>query len=1254
MDKPSLLDRYRDDKRLRRAAEMLASSAAKGPDAKPDEPARIHLAGPTGSAIAVAAASVVKHHEPACGQAGHHLFVLDDKEEAAYFLNDLQALLDRKDLLFIPDSFKQPARYDEVNAHNVLLRTEAVNRLSNAALSGGKPGVARRELIVTYPEALFERIVPPKALEARTLFITKGEPLDTEFILDVLVENGFKPVDFVYEPGHFSVRGGIVDIFSYGNELPYRIELFGDEVESIRIFDPESQLSTRRIERVTIVPNMQTQFDEAQKVDLLSALPANTTLWIRDARLAAERLGTCWDKATKTAEALRKVPKPDEQHPLVRYEAKDLFTTQAEWLEDVATLPIVECGPESRFPDSEEVRFDTEPQPSFNKNFELLLADLRRNSNEALDNYLYCSNARQIERFRQIFTDLGALPEPGSQDAEALGIAPDAAGGPGAASDRSKSGSKTESKGRTESLPEDIDLGGISLEAQLRGGFSPEGEDLRDEERSQAKAPSEASGPMRAKRTVRSKTNYVDYQPVAAPLSAGFIDRGAGIAAYTDHQVFERYHKYAVRRGYSRSEALTLKAIRELRPGDFVTHIDHGVGKYSGLEKIDVNGQPQEAVRLVYRDNDLLYVPINSLHKIAKFSGKEGQEPKINKLGSDAWENLKRRTRKKVKDIARDLIQLYAKRKASVGFAFSPDSYMQTELEASFIYEDTPDQEKATDDVKRDMEASSPMDRLVCGDVGFGKTEVAIRAAFKAVADSKQVAVLVPTTILAMQHHKTFEDRLADFPCKVEVLNRFVTGKKKKETLARVASGETDILIGTHAIVGKAVEFKDLGLLVVDEEQKFGVAVKDKLKKIKANVDSLTLTATPIPRTLKFSLMGARDLSVINTPPPNRQPIHTELKPFDPELIREAIQYEVYRGGQVYFVHNRVKDIEQIAGMIKNMVPDMDVGIAHGQLEGHVLEERMLKFINRQFDILVCTNIVESGLDIPNANTIIIHNAQNFGLSDLHQLRGRVGRSNKKAFCYLFAPPLHSLSSDSRKRLRTIEEFAALGSGFQIAMRDMDIRGAGNLLGGEQSGFLAEVGFEMYHKILDEAIADLKATDFKDLFAEELERMQAYVTDCQIDTDVEMLIPDNYVNAINERLSLYTQLDNVPDEAALGEFRTKLEDRFGPIPLQVEELFNGVRLRWLAVSLGFERIIFKQGKLRCYFVENQESAYYESKLFGNLIRYVQSHPGQCRMKEARGRLQLSFENVRSMEQAFGILNGMSAALGLEQEEVVPE
>jgi transcription-repair coupling factor (superfamily II helicase) len=1122
---PSLLESYRKDPRVERVTELLNQS----------DPQRLHLKGLEGASAALIGASTYLEGNSS------HLFVLDDKEEAAYFLNDLQALLDRKDILFVPDSFKIPGRFETLNSNQVLLRTEAVNRLANPTTKG--------EIIVTYPQALFERIIAPSSLEGKTLFIKKDEKLDADFLIDLLVEYGFEHVDFVYEPGQFSVRGGIVDIFSFGNELPYRVELFGDQVESIRVFEPGSQLSTRKIAQVTIVPNIQTEFDSDRKVNLLEAISKNTCVWVKNLRHVLETSNACMQKAAAAKQTLMGLPAPDEEHILVKYSLGELFSESAQILELLAEKSVFEFGRSAQMPEAREIEFDIEPQPSFNKDFERLIAAFKTHQAKGIQTYLYCSNKRQIERIAQIFEDLGAKDLP--------------------------------------------------------------------------------------------------YQAVDQALSAGFVDHELKLAAFTDHQVFERYHKYAIRRGYSRSEAMTLKALQELSPGDFVTHIDHGIGEYSGLEKIEVGGQIQEAVRLIYRDGDLLYVPINALHKIARHVGKEGMEPRKNKLGSDSWEKLKRRTKKKVKDIARDLIKLYAKRKASKGFAFSPDTYMQTELEASFIYEDTPDQYKASQDVKMDMEAESPMDRLVCGDVGFGKTEVAVRAAFKAVADSKQVAVLVPTTILALQHYKTFSERLKEFPCTIDYINRFKTTKQKKETLEKTKNGQVDILIGTHAILGKAVEFKDLGLMIIDEEQKFGVSAKEKLKSIRANVDSLTLTATPIPRTLKFSLMGARDLSIINTPPPNRQPIHTELRSFDPELIREAIQYEVYRGGQVFFVHNRVKDIEQLHGMISQLCPDMDIGVAHGQLDGPVLEKRMMKFVKREYDVLLCTNIVESGLDIPNANTIIINNANYFGLSDLHQLRGRVGRSNKKAFCYLFAPPLHTLTPDAKKRLKTLEEFAGLGSGFKISMRDLDIRGAGNLLGGEQSGFIAEIGFELYQKILDEAIAELKATDFKDLFADQLESAGGFVTDCAIDTDLEMLIPDRYVNSVQERLKVYTELDNIPDEVQLQAFSQQLRDRFGPLPKQVEELFNGVRLRWLAVSMGFERIIFKQSKLRCYFIENQNSAYYESRLFSSIIRYVQSHPGSCQLKESKKHLILTFHNVNTMQSAFSILRGMAEALGIE-------
>jgi transcription-repair coupling factor (superfamily II helicase) len=742
----------------------------------------------------------------------------------------------------------------------------------------------------------------------------------------------------------------------------------------------------------------------------------------------------------------------------------------------------------------------------------------------------------------------------------------------------------------------------------------------------------------------------VIYQPIPFAIREGFIDKEKKIACYTDHQVFERYHHYHLKEGYSKSKSLTLKMLRELRPGDFVTHIDHGVGVFSGLEKLEVNGQLQEAVRLIYRDNDLLYVNIQSLHKISKYVGKDGTAPKVNKLGTDVWESLKRKAKAKVKDIAKDLIQLYARRKAAKGFPFSPDSYLQTELEASFIYEDTPDQLKSTGDVKRDMEKSFPMDRLICGDVGFGKTEVAIRSAFKAVADGKQVAILVPTTILALQHYNTFSERLKDFPCTVDYLNRFKSAKQQKETLAKLAEGKIDIVIGTSSIIGQKVKFKDLGLLIIDEEQKFGVAAKEKLRQLRANVDTLTLTATPIPRTLQFSLLGARDLSIINTPPPNRQPIETELMVFDPDKIKEAINYEIGRGGQVFFIHNRVKDIGEIAAIILKICPEADVTIAHGQLEGHVLEEKMIGFIERKYDVLVCTNIVESGLDIPNANTIIINDAQNFGLSDLHQLRGRVGRSNKKAFCYLVTPPLSTLTNDARKRLKTIEEFAELGSGFQISMRDMDIRGAGNLLGAEQSGFIADIGYDTYHKILDEAIRELKATDFKELFADEIKKDQKFVTECTIDTDAEMLIPDEYVSNINERLALYTELDNIEDDEGLKAFEQRLRDRFGPVPRSVKELFDGVRLRKLAKHLGFERLQQRRGILKCYTVENPESAYYDSGTFSHVMGYVMRNPGRCAMRQMEKNILLTIQSVKTMHQAMEVMEKMNEEANIAQAD----
>jgi transcription-repair coupling factor (superfamily II helicase) len=799
----------------------------------------------------------------------------------------------------------------------------------------------------------------------------------------------------------------------------------------------------------------------------------------------------------------------------------------------------VEFGKQFYYKADREIKFDTYPQPSFNKDFNLLVHNFKENEGKKVANLIFSESTKQIERIYAILDDI-------------------------------------------------------------------------------------------------DKT--ATFTPIYKPLREGFRDENIKLACYTDHQIFDRYYKYKRRKGYERSQAITLKELRDLKPGDYITHIDHGVGKYAGLEKVDVNGRTQEMIRLVYADNDLLYVNINSLNRISKYSGKEGSVPKMNKLGTDAWDKLKKTTKKKVKDIARDLIQLYAKRKAQQGLAFSPDTYLQNELEASFIYEDTPDQEKATNDVKRDMESPHPMDRLICGDVGFGKTEVAIRAAFKAVADSKQVAVLVPTTILALQHYRTFSERLKGMPANIDYINRFKTTKQIKETLKKLEEGQVDIIIGTHRLVSKDVKFKDLGLMIIDEEQKFGVSVKEKLKALRANVDSLTLTATPIPRTLHFSLMGARDLSIISTPPPNRQPVQTELHVFNETLIKEAVSYELERGGQVFFIHNRVADLPKLGNMIQKLVPGARVGVAHGQLEGDALEDVMLKFIDHEYDVLIATTIIEAGLDIPNANTIIINHAHMFGLSDLHQMRGRVGRSNKKAFCYLLSPPLSTLTNEAYKRLSAIEEFSELGSGFNVAMRDLDIRGSGNLLGAEQSGFIAEIGFEMYNKILDEAVQELKEDEFGELFADD--QSHRYVSFTQIDTDLEVLIPDAYVTNISERYNLYNEIAKLENEEQLQAFEKELEDRFGPVPAQVFELFNTLRLQWLGKQIGFEKISYKKNTLKGFFVNNPKSSYFESAQFGEVLQFVQTHPSISNLKEVKGQLRLALSNVNSIEYALSLLKEM--------------
>jgi transcription-repair coupling factor (superfamily II helicase) len=1057
-----------------------------------------------------------------------NLFVLPDREEAIYFQNDLENIFGHR-VLFFPSSYKKPFDITQFDTSAVLQRAEVLNEL--------KYNTANGKLIVSYPEAIAEKVVDQQVLAANTLEINLAEKISIETINEFLYDFDFERVDFVYEAGQFAIRGGIVDIFSYSNELPYRIEFFGDHIESIRTFETENQLSIEQINALTIVPNIQSKLINTQTVSFLNYIDKHANIWIKDVQFTLDIIQAGYPKSIEIFEGLSTEDKnlhPEFLDPQYVFQNTESIESAFE------KFNLIEFGKQYHYPASLSLMFNMKPQTSFNKDFNLLIHHLKKNESDGLVNYIFAEQQKQIERLYSIFEDISS-----------------------------------------------------------------------------------------------AAIKKVKFNPINTAIREGFLDYDTKIACYTDHQIFDRFYKYKIHKNYSKSQALTLKELRALKAGDYVVHIDHGIGKYAGLEKIDVNGKTQEAIRLIYADGDLLYVNINSLNRISKYSGKDGTIPKTHKLGSEAWEKLKKSTKKKVKDIARDLIKLYAVRKAQKGNAFSPDTYLQNELEASFMFEDTPDQIKATIDFKKDMESPHPMDRLICGDVGFGKTEIAIRAAFKAVSDSKQVAILVPTTILAMQHHKTFKERLKDFPCNIEYVSRFRTAKEIKETLTRTTEGKVDILIGTHRIVSKDIKFKDLGLLIIDEEQKFGVSTKEKLKQFRANVDTLTLTATPIPRTLHFSLMGARDLSIINTPPPNRQPVNTELHVFNEKLIQEAIEYEIDRGGQVFFIHNRVQDIMHMAGLIQKLCPSARIGVGHGQLEGDQLEDVMLKFMSHEFDVLIATTIIESGLDISNANTMIINNAHYFGLSDLHQMRGRVGRSNKKAFCYLLSPPLSVITPEARKRLSAIEEFSDLGSGFNVAMRDLDIRGAGNLLGSEQSGFIAEIGFELYHKILDEAIQELKEAEFKDLFAEEVAR--PHVSFCQLDTDLALLIPDEYVNAIAERLNLYTELNKITNEVDLLLFEKNMTDRFGPIPLQVAELLNAIRLQWIAVSLCFEKITLKKNVLRGYFPANPSSGFYESAKFQAIISYVQHNPYGIKLKENKSVLILQLDQIHSLSAAINTL-----------------
>ena len=1086
---------------------------------------KTHLKGALGSSLSFTIASVFKTTTLP------FLLIFDSKEEAAYYLNDLEVLLDDNEVLFYPGSYRRPYQIEETDNANVLMRAEVLNRMS----SQKKPA-----LIVTYPEALFEKVLSRKELEKSTFKVAVGEILNLDFFNEVLFDYQFQRVDFVTEPGEFSVRGGIVDVFSFSNDEPYRIEFFGDEVDSIRTFDIESQLSIKPIKKLQIIPNIEHKLLNETRQGFLEYSGSKTVVFAKNIPAFLAATDTLQEKATEAYNELSTA--------INHSRPEDLFCTSADFKSQLLDFSVVEFGnnPVLALKTEQQLKVQVSPQPSFNKQFNRIIEDLNSHHDLGYQNYICCSNTQQAQRFYDIFETM---------DTE------------------------------------------------------------------------------------------VHCNVIVLSLYQGFIDHDKKIVCYTDHQIFERYHKFHLKNGFTKKQSITLQELNKLEIGDYITHIDHGIGKFGGLQKIEVEGKKQEAIKLFYGERDVLYLSIHALHKITKFNGKDGKPPKVYKLGSKAWKVLKQKTKTRVKEIAFNLIKLYAKRKLEIGFKYNPDTSMQLELEASFVFEDTPDQITATADIKSDMESDRPMDRLICGDVGFGKTEVALRAAFKAVDNGKQVAVLVPTTILAFQHAKTFKARLKDFPVTVDYINRFKTTKQRKQALEQLESGRLDIIIGTHQLVNKSVKFKDLGLLIVDEEQKFGVAVKEKLKTLKENVDVLTLTATPIPRTLQFSLMAARDLSVITTPPPNRFPIESIVIRLNEEVIRDAIQYEIQRSGQVYFIHNRIENIKEVAGLLQRLVPDAKIRVGHGQMEGRKLEQLMLDFMDGQFDVLVSTTIVESGLDVPNANTILINNANNFGLSDLHQMRGRVGRSNKKAFCYFITPEYHAMNDEARKRISALEQYTALGSGFNIAMKDLEIRGAGDLLGGEQSGFINDIGFETYQKILNEAIDELKETEFKSLYNEDINTKE-FVRDVTLDSDFSLLFPDDYVNNITERLSLYTQLNTLKTEEELQHFERDLIDRFGALPTQVVDLLDSVRIKWLATTLGFDKIVMKNHKLIGYFISDQNSRFYQSIHFSKLLQYVQAHPQSCSIKEKQMRLGLRllmrFSNINSVQQALEALKPILA------------
>lgn len=1078
----------------------------------------LKISGLSGSSSSLMTASLFKANP------NIHILVMNDTDEAGYLYNDLKQILSTDDVFYFPSSFKRAIKLSQLDAANEILRTEVLNRLANNT----DPCI-----VVTYPESLLQKVVSAQSMQSRMLRMKVGDNLGIDFVVEMLHEYKFERVDFVYEPGQYSVRGSIVDIFSFANELPYRCDFFGDEIESIRIFDIETQLSQEKKKEIIIIPDLQLDTTSSH-VSFLEFISPDSWLSFSNAAFVRERINQLYD------EALVKANEKGQKTPNLH----KMMITGDEFMKSVQPFRKFEWSEKCHFQHKSTVTFNTSPQPIFHKNFDLVADNLKQKQAEGYKIYILSDSVKQTDRIAAIFDDRG---------------------------------------------------------------------------------------------------DSISFQPIKNTLHEGFTDHDLSMLCYTDHQIFDRFHKFQLKTDKTRlgKVVMTLKELNQFQIGDYMVHVDHGVGSFGGLVKTNVNGKMQEMVKLIYKDDDIIFVSIHSLHRISKYKGKEGESPRINKLGSGAWERLKERTKSKVKDIARELIKLYAKRKSEQGFQYSPDSYLQQELEASFIYEDTPDQMKATADFKKDMESVLPMDRLVCGDVGFGKTEIAIRAAFKAVTDSKQVAVLVPTTVLALQHYNTFKDRLKDFPCTIEYLSRARTSKQTSEVLTRLNNGEVDIVIGTHKLVGKNVKFKDLGLLIIDEEQKFGVSVKEKLKEMKVNVDTLTMTATPIPRTLQFSLMGARDLSIINTPPPNRYPVQTEIHSFDEDVIREAIQLEMNRNGQVFFVNNRIQSIYTIENMIKRLIPGCRVAVGHGQMPADKLEEIIVDFIDYEYDVLVATTIIESGIDISNANTIIINSAQNFGLSDLHQLRGRVGRSNRKAFCYLIAPEMSLLTPEARRRLKALETFAELGSGFNIAMQDLDIRGAGNMLGAEQSGFIADLGYETYQKILNEAVHELKDEEFADLYADERAENASntiYVTDCQVDSDLELMFSVDYIENVSERISLYRELDSISKEEDLKEFEIRLEDRFGKLPAEGHSLLLVVRLRWMAMRFGIEKLVLKNDKMTAFLVSNPQSPYYQSELFGRLLNYMTTHSRKCQLREQNMRRSVLFADVKTVERAWEIFN----------------